>query len=247
MQRAFSRAAVSRSLLRPGQSRRTRPHAAIATRLTRPVLDSLGMMSSTSSAAGASSATHGADVDEFLGCILDKVRQHRLVTGKFDSSEKVVDFVHPHELGTKIGLEISRHPTPKEELKDICDKVIQYSVKTCHPAFYNQLYHGTDEYGVAGSWLTDALNTNNHTFEVAPVFIVVEKAVMAFAKKKFGYSAGDGIMSPGGSISNMYGMILARHVLNPELKQKGLFNQQPLAMFTSDGKAPACTDHVPCL
>ena len=46
--------------------------------------------------------------------------------------------------------------------------VVQYSVKTCHPYFYNQLYHGVDEYGLAGSWLSDALNTNIHTFEVAP-------------------------------------------------------------------------------
>lgn len=61
---------------------------------------------------------------------------------------------------------------------------MKYSVKTCHPHFYNQveetfstpqiihclqLYHGADEYGVAGSWLSDALNTNIHTFEVTVV------------------------------------------------------------------------------
>ena len=33
-----------------------------------------------------------------------------------------------------------------------------------------QLYHGADEYGVAGSWLSDALNTNIHTFEVNKTF-----------------------------------------------------------------------------
>ena len=46
--------------------------------------------------------------------------------------------------------------------------VVQYSVKTCHPYFYNQLYHKVDEYGLVGFWLSDALNTNIHTFEVAP-------------------------------------------------------------------------------
>jgi hypothetical protein len=44
--------------------------------------------------------------------------------------------------------------------------------------FFEQLYHGIDTTGLAGSWLSDALNTNNHTFEVAPVFIVVEKALL---------------------------------------------------------------------
>jgi hypothetical protein len=41
-----------------------------------------------------------------------------------------------------------------------------------------QLYHGADEYGLAASWLSEALNTNNHTFEVAPVFTIVERAVL---------------------------------------------------------------------
>ena len=56
-----------------------------------------------------------------------------------------------------------------------------------------------DEYGLAGSWLSDALNTNNHTFEVAPVFIVVEREVIKWIKTKFGYKEqeGDGIFSPG--------------------------------------------------
>ena len=38
--------------------------------------------------------------------------------------------------------------------------------ESVHDPVYLQLYHGADEYGVAGSWLTDALNTNIHTFEV---------------------------------------------------------------------------------
>ena len=37
------------------------------------------------------------------------------------------------------------------------EDVVKLSVKTCHPYFYNQLYHGADEYGVAGSWLSGKL------------------------------------------------------------------------------------------
>ena len=80
------------------------------------------------------------------------------------------------------------------------------------------MYGAADEYGIAGGWLSDALNTNGHTFEVAPVFIVVERALLAYVMDKFGYKSGDGIFSPGGSISNMYGMVLARH----KMVKKGL-------------------------
>jgi len=118
-----------------------------------------------------------------------------------------------------------------------------------------QLYHGIDTYGLAGAWLSDALNTNNHTFEVAPVFIVVEKELMRYVMSKFGWNPkmGDGITSPGGSMSNFYGMVLARYFLAPgkevskismrqkclaydsllDCKTKGLFSSKPLVIFTS--------------
>ena len=69
------------------------------------------------------------------------------------------------------------------------EAVVQYSVKTCHPYFYNQLYHGVDEYGLAGSWLSDALNTNIHTFEVAPAFIAIEHSLLAYIRQLFGWTA----------------------------------------------------------
>ena len=42
------------------------------------------------------------------------------------------------------------------------------------------------------------------------------------------------MFSPGGSLSNMYGMMLARHAKYPDLKSSGLFGQKPLVAFTSD-------------
>ena len=54
---------------------------------------------------------------------------------------------------------------------------------------------------------------------------------------KFGWQdgEGDGIMCPGGSISNMYGMVLARHWKCPEAKSAGLAALgKALVAFTSD-------------
>ena len=46
------------------------------------------------------------------------------------------------------------------KIHELMEKAVKYSVKTCHPRFYNQLYGGYDEAGLAGAWLTEALNTN---------------------------------------------------------------------------------------
>lgn len=43
-----------------------------------------------------------------------------------------------------------------------------------------------------------------YTFEVAPIFTLMEDEVIQMFCKKFGFISGDGIFSPGGSMSNMY-------------------------------------------
>ena len=48
----------------------------------------------------------------------------------------------------------------RSELLRLCHETVKWSVKTCSPYFRNQLYGGVDEVGLAGSWLTEALNTN---------------------------------------------------------------------------------------
>lgn len=45
-------------------------------------------------------------------------------------------------------------------LKKLCESVIKYSLKTGHANFHNQLFGGVDPFGLAGSWITDALNTS---------------------------------------------------------------------------------------
>ena len=53
------------------------------------------------------------------------------------------------------------------------------------------------------------------------------------------------IVSVGGSMSNMYGMVLARYKAVPESKTKGLSGQQTLVAFTSEdvSKETILEDH----
>jgi len=175
------------------------------------------------------------EASSILARVAELVQRERLISDKYDSKAKTVDFLHPEELRTALPLAIGRQGCGEEELQKISEAVVKYSVKTCHPHFYNQLYHGADEYGLAGSWLSDALNTNIHTFEVAPAFIIIEHAVLGHIRQLFGWGdQGDGIFSPGGSMSNMYGMMLARHKAFPEVKRTGLGGLPPLVALTSE-------------
>ncbi|KAK0086291.1 hypothetical protein PV325_003437 [Microctonus aethiopoides] len=171
--------------------------------------------------------------------VLENLFQILKEANVFDTSpnKPVVEFLHPKELKQKISVTLTNDGASEEDIKTVIRQISRYSVKTSNPHFHNQLYAGLDPYGLAGAWLTESFNTSQYTYEVAPVFMLLEREVLDQALKLFGYPShpeGDGIMCPGGSMSNMYGIVLARYSQMPEIKTKGLSGLPPLAMFSSE-------------
>lgn len=93
-------------------------------------------------------------------------------------------------------------------------------MKTGHPYFVNQLYSSVDVYGLVGQWLTDALNPSVYTYEVSPVFVLMEEEVLGEMRRIVGFQdgKGDGIFCPGGSMANGYAISCARYKFVPEIK-----------------------------
>lgn len=57
---------------------------------------------------------------------------------------------------------------------------------------------------------------------------------MRHMRKVIGYKNGDSIMAPGGSVSNLYAALGARHKMFPDYKENGLRHLSgQLVMFTS--------------
>ncbi|KAI5643720.1 pyridoxal-dependent decarboxylase conserved domain-containing protein [Phthorimaea operculella] len=114
-----------------------------------------------------------------------------------------------------------------------------------HPHFFNQLSCGLDIISLAGEWLTAAANTNMFTYEIAPVFILMENVVLEKMRAIIGWSSGDSILAPGGSVSNLYAFLAARHHKFPQYKEKGLSSiPGQLVMFTSDQVIYICTSYI---
>ncbi|KAM4701083.1 cysteine sulfinic acid decarboxylase isoform 2-T2 [Discoglossus pictus] len=81
--------------------------------------------------------------------------------------------------------------------------------------------------------MSETLNTSQYTYEVAPVFVLMEEEVLQTLRRFIGWNTGDGIFCPGGSLSNMYAMNVARFHRFPYCKEKGLSELPKLAVFTS--------------
>lgn len=90
--------------------------------------------------------------------------------------------------------------------------------------------------GLLATFLATASNTNIYTFEMAPVYTLMESEVLCKMRRLIGWEGGegDGIFSPGGSISNFYGLILARYWKFPESKTKGILGLPQMALFCSE-------------
>lgn len=146
-----------------------------------------------------------------------------LSTAVFEDNKrenKVLEWHQPDELQRLFDMSLKNGSDSDEKLLELIQNVIRYSVKTGHPYFVNQLFSCVDAYALIGQWLTDALNPSVYTYEVSPVFILMEEIVLREMRSIIGWPSGkgDGLFSPGGSISNGYGISCARFKFVPDVK-----------------------------
>merc|ERR1712127_32835 len=100
---------------------------------------------------------------------------------------------------------------------------MDYSIKTAHPRNFNQISQGVDLVSLVGEWITATTNTNMFTYEVAPMYNLIEKVLLEKMSKFLCWiEPCDGIFNPGGSISNLYAVQSALHYFFPQIKKHGL-------------------------
>jgi glutamate decarboxylase len=93
---------------------------------------------------------------------------------------------------------------------------------------------------LVGEIITSAVNANMFTYEVAPVFNLMEESILAHMRRCCGWSSdelssknGDGVLAPGGAVSNLYAVLAARHYAFPEIKKSGIRDGLRPAMIIS--------------
>lgn len=159
------------------------------------------------------------DHEEFIRSSVEVLLKHAVFEGT-NRKNKVVEFRNPDQLRKLFDFGVRNLPSTHEDLLKILEDTIRYSVKTGHPYFANQLFSSLDPYGLVGQWLTDALNPSVYTYEVSPVFTLMEEVVLKEMRKFVGYKdgTGDGIFCPGGSMANGYAINCARYKYMPDIK-----------------------------
>ncbi|XP_071324421.1 acidic amino acid decarboxylase GADL1-like [Trachinotus anak] len=188
------------------------------------IIEDFVLNSSTADVHGTESFVHRA-----MELIMDDA-----VKKATNVREKVCEWRSPEQLKELLDLELGDSGESESKILQRCRDAIKYSVKTAHPHFYNQLYAGLEPYSMVASFITEAVKTSLYTYEVAPVFTLMEDAVLRKMIEMIGWEeGGDGIFNPGGSMSNMYAVNLARYRYCPDIKEVGLFAAPRLVLLTS--------------
>ena len=87
------------------------------------------------------------------------------------------NYLSPEQLAEEMDLTLHDEGCDTSSLLEAVRRTLQWSVRTSHPLFISKLYHGSDPIGQAAELVTAVLNTNCHTYEVSPVFTLMEKEV----------------------------------------------------------------------
>jgi glutamate/tyrosine decarboxylase-like PLP-dependent enzyme len=110
--------------------------------------------------------------------------------------------------------------------------IVKSTPKTASKSFFNQLFGGRIGKATLGDLLAVMLNNSMYTYKVAGPQVGIEKQVLKNISKLAGYPENsDGTFAPGGSMSNMMALIMARDAKNESIRAKGLSSK--MIVYTS--------------
>ncbi|MFA7298164.1 MAG: aminotransferase class V-fold PLP-dependent enzyme [Candidatus Absconditabacterales bacterium] len=159
----------------------------------------------------------------------------KIINKYYDHSEKkpVLKYKSPATLKKEIKLDIAKKGMSINSLFSEIEKIALNSPKTNSKGFFNLLVGGEILPAVMAEMLTAVLNNTMHTYKSAGIHILIEQEVIKFLLKKVGYKKGDGMFGPGGSLTNMIALIIARNKKYSSIKKSGIGNKK-LVGYTSD-------------
>ncbi len=148
-----------------------------------------------------------------------------------EREEPVCSYVAPTTLESEIDFSLGQ-PVAHGRLMDLLRSVVETTPRTGSARFFNQLFGGRDDVATAAEVLSVMLNSSMYTFKVAGPHALIERELVQHMTAKFGWNSGDGTFTPGGSMSNLVAMIVARNQAFPDARDRGL-GATPMTIYTS--------------
>ncbi|MFT4513701.1 MAG: glutamate/tyrosine decarboxylase-like PLP-dependent enzyme [Planctomycetota bacterium] len=149
-----------------------------------------------------------------------------------EARQPVVPPRDPETLRDILDLEVPDRGQDLETVGQRLRKLVRHTPTTASGSFFNQLFGGRQPASLLGETVAAALNNSMYTFKVAGAQVLVEMELIHKMGRLVGFEKADGCFTPGGSLSNLTGMLLARDRARPRLRAEGLGGPR-LRIYTS--------------
>ena len=168
--------------------------------------------------------------NELLEGVFDIVRGH--YHNRMNRELPVRTWRTPAELAEILKVSVDDSGMDADELISTIDTYLSECVRTQHPHFFQPLWGGLSEAGLAGEIATVLSNTSIYTWEIAPAATLIELEMVATLGRLAGWEHTDGTFTSGGSNSNMLALLLARDRYFPNAMSEGVDGRK-IAVFVS--------------
>ncbi len=151
---------------------------------------------------------------------------------KEETNQPVAKPIPTLELYNQIDLSLNSDGLVDNDFKETLKQVIRSTPKTASKSFFNQLFGGRVNKATLGDLLAVMFNNSMYTYKVAGPQVGIEKQVLKNICELAGYPKNsDGTLAPGGSMSNMMALIMARDHKNDSIRAEGI--SKSMTLYTS--------------
>jgi glutamate/tyrosine decarboxylase-like PLP-dependent enzyme len=149
-----------------------------------------------------------------------------------ERKEPVLKYHGAKDYEKLVNLSLKNDGCTESEFFKLLEQISLLTPRTNSKSFFNQLFAGRTGPSLSADLLATLLNTTMHTYKVAGIQVLIEKEVTDAFLEKVGYENGEGIMNPGGSLSNLASMIVARNEKDASILKEG-YKGQKFIVYTS--------------
>ncbi len=139
----------------------------------------------------------------------------------------------PEQLREEIEFEIPERGVDHDEVMRRLMAIFDKTPRTATNRFFNQLFGGRDPSATVAEVLSALANNSMYTFKAAGPHILIERELIRHMGLKMGFDDAEGVFAPGGSLSNLTAVLVARDHALEGAGDRGL-DGKTLALYTSE-------------
>lgn len=144
----------------------------------------------------------------------------RIVGGDADGPVRLP--LAPEAVVEALALELPKQGRSLDEVLDLLGAVLEATPNAAGGRFWNQLFGGREAAATIADMLASLANNSMYTYKVAGPMVLIENLVLQRMAEIAGFADGEAVLAPGGSVSNLAALLVARNVAMADARAFGV-------------------------